>query len=204
MAIPLAFLSLTCLILWFVIGSKGHWALKAVVIAATLYLCVSIGTSLPDFAGWPSTAPLPDKFLVHWTVVKEPDKQTKKEGAIYIWETNLSADAQAQEDGWKKFLISFVVVDTLEPRVHKIPYTIEDHKTADGVNGRIKDGEIVIGHNNGGKGGDGKKGDGKGKGKKGKGSQEGSGKEGNGGGSFSLSRDVNFQSLPEPVLPDKN
>lgn len=201
MAIPIAFLSLTCLILWFVIGSRGHWALKATVIAATLHLCVSLGVSLPDFAGWPSAAPLPPKFLVHWMVVREPDKKTKEKGAIYVWATNLSSKVRKEDSDWKQFLISFAVVDTSQPRVHKTPYSLEDHKTADGVNKRIRNGETVIGIGSGEEG-EGEEGDGKGK--KGKGSGGKKGKKGNGDGNFSISQDVNFQTLPPTILPEKN
>ena len=82
MTIPLVFFSLFILVLWFIIGAKGHWALKAIVIAMTLHFCISIGLSLEGFAGWPSADGLPDKFMVHWIVVEEPDKRTKTGGAI--------------------------------------------------------------------------------------------------------------------------
>ena len=89
MTIPLVFFSLFILVLWFIIGAKGHWALKAIVIAMTLHFCISIGLSLEGFAGWPSADGLPDKFMVHWIVVEEPDKRTKTGGAIYVWATEL-------------------------------------------------------------------------------------------------------------------
>ncbi len=198
MTISLMFLSMAILILWFIIGSKGHWGIKTTVIALTLYLCVSIGAALPDFAGWPSTAPLPSKFLVHWLVVKEPPKKTKKEGAIYVWATSLSDNDGEKKKGWRRFLMPFSPIDTSEPRVYKTPYSIDSHKEADGVVNRIKDGKVVIGERGKGKG-DGKGGEGKGK--NGSGTE---GRDGNGEGSFSLSEDVNFQNLPSPSLPDKN
>ena len=106
MTIPLVFFSLFILILWFIIGSRGHWALKAVVIAMTLHFCISIGLSLEGFAGWPSADGLPDKFIVHWIVVEEPDKKTKAPGSIYIWATDLSRDHETPEtSGWKKFFL---------------------------------------------------------------------------------------------------
>ena len=68
---------------------------------------------------------------------------------------------------------------------------------------KIKNGQPVMGQNNGKKGkdkgkGDGEKGDGKGKGKGGKGK-----KGGKGGGSFSQSDDISFHDLPETILPEK-
>ena len=77
MTIPLVFFSLTALVLWFIIGARGHWALKALIILLTLHISLSVGMSIPNFAGWPSDDPLPKKFLVHWIIIKEPDKITK-------------------------------------------------------------------------------------------------------------------------------
>ena len=42
------------------------------------------------------------------------------------------------------------------------------------------------------------------KGEKGKGSGGKKGKKGNGDGNFSISQDVNFQTLPPTILPEKN
>jgi uncharacterized membrane protein YgcG len=207
MTIPLMFLSIALIVLWFIIGAKGHWALKAAVIAFTLHLCVSVGASLPDFAGWPSSSPVPSKFLVHWLVVKEPDKKTKEPGAIYLWATNLSSEEQENEEAWRRFLIPLDFTDLSQPRVYKVPYSTESHEKADDVIGRIRDGKTVIGESASGEGdGDGSGGEGKG----GEGDGDGSGQEGGGGnegggqGTFSLSDDVNFQDLPAALLPDKN
>ena len=198
MEIAFVLLALIFLILWFVIGSKGKWWLKAVVIAMSLHVCLSISYSLPDFAGWPSRTPLPPKFLVHWMVVKEPVKETKAAGAIYVWATSLSTDTSPQhkETGLSKFLFSLVDVDKSQPRVYELPYSTPDHETANGVIGRIKNGETVIGES-GGQGTESGKGSGQG-------NEEGSDNKGEGKGGFSLSDDVTFQNLPPPILPPKD
>ena len=41
MTIPLVFFSLTGLILWFIIGARGHWGIKAFIISADA-TCMSI------------------------------------------------------------------------------------------------------------------------------------------------------------------
>ena len=201
MTIPLVFFSLTALILWFIIGSKGHWLLKAAVISLTLYLCLSVGMSIPNFAGWPSDDSLPNKFLVHWIVVKEPDKKTKEAGHIYIWASNLSGTEEEEDIGWRQYLLSFAIQDMKEPRSYRTPYSMEGHERADGALGKIRAGESVMGKNNGkkGEGDGGKKGKGKGEGKGG----EGKGK-GKGGGSFSNSDDISFHDLPDTILPEKD
>ena len=203
MTIPLVFFSLTGLILWFIIGARGHWGIKAFIILLTLHVCLSVGMSIPNFAGWPSGDRLPDKFLVHWIAIKEPDKKTKEDGYIYIWATTLSQQ-EKEVEGWKQYLLSFGVQDFTEPRAYRTPYTREGHERGEDALKKIKNGEPVMGRNNGKKGkgkgkGDGKKGDGKGKGKGGKGK-----KGGKGGGSFSQSDDISFHDLPETILPEKD
>ena len=203
MTIPLVFFSLTGLILWFIIGARGHWGIKAFIILITLHVCLSVGISIPNFAGWPSGDRLPDKFLVHWITIKEPDKKTKEDGYIYIWATTLSQQ-EKEVEGWKQYLLSFGVQDFTEPRAYRTPYTREGHERGEDALKKIKNGEPVMGRNNGKKGkgkgkGDGKKGDGKGKGKGGKGK-----KGGKGGGSFSQSDDISFHDLPETILPEKD
>ena len=203
MTIPLVFFSLTGLILCFIIGARGHWGIKAFIILLTLHVCLSVGMSIPNFAGWPSGDRLPDKFLVHWITIKEPDKKTKEDGYIYIWATTLSQQ-EKEVEGWKQYLLSFGVQDFTEPRAYRTPYTREGHERGEDALKKIKNGEPVMGRNNGKKGkgkgkGDGKKGDGKGKGKGGKGK-----KGGKGGGSFSQSDDISFHDLPETILPEKD
>jgi len=205
MTIPLVFFAIASLVLWFIIGSKGYWALKAIVIFLTLYLCVSVGMSIPNFAGWPSSDPLPEKFLVHWIVIKEPDKVTKDDGHIYIWSTNLSGEIKKEDGGWQQYLLSFGVQDLTEPRAYRMPYTREAHERSNGALTKLKNGELVMGRNNGKKGNSKGKGKGKGNGKgDGKGKEQGDGKGGGkGGGSFSRSDDISFHDLPDTILPDK-
>ena len=63
--ISLGFVLLAILSLWFVIGSKGHWFGKAAMILVSLYFCLSVGFSVNNFMGWPTSEELPQKFLVH-------------------------------------------------------------------------------------------------------------------------------------------
>ena len=74
MSIALTFFIISSLLLWIVIGSKGHWGLKAVTIAFVLYFCLSINLSLSNLLGWPSDQSLPEEFQVHWIEIKEPNK----------------------------------------------------------------------------------------------------------------------------------
>ena len=195
MSIPFAFFILSSLLLWLLIGAKGHWLLKASVISFVLYFCLSIDFSLENLLGWPSDQSLPEKFQVHWIEIKEPNKKTREPGAIYVWDTNLNQNEKKDESGgWRKLFVSVQNYDPREPRAYRIAYSKEDHKEADKALGLIKGGSKVGGGNGKGKG--------KGKGGKGDGDEEG-GKKNGGGGSLSRNGGVYFEKLPPPSLPDK-
>ena len=196
MTIPVVFFTLFLLILWFVIGARGHWVLKAFVIGVTLHLCVSIGLSLSAFAGWPSEESLPQKFMVHWIVVEEPDKKTKEKGAIYVWVTSLGENSGFISEKWRRFFVALPPTNFGQPRSYVVPYSKQKHEESEGVLTQIRSGKTVIGE---------KGAKGKGSGKEGEGSLgEGDGSEnGNEGGSFSKSEDVTFHELPPPHLPKK-
>ena len=197
MTIPLVFFSLFILVLWFIIGAKGHWALKAIVIAMTLHFCISIGLSLEGFAGWPSGDGLPEKFIVHWIVVEEPDKRTKTGGAIYVWATDLSVEEEgAKPSPWRRFFLKLSPSNEGQPRAYVVPYSKEKHEESEGVLTQIKGGKAVVGERGEGEGepGDGEDGNGEGDGQ-----SEGS----EGGGSFSRSDGITFHELPPTRLPKK-
>ena len=197
MTIPIVFFALFVLTLWFVIGSKGHWALKAAVIATTLHLCVSVGISLDSFAGWPSSDRLPDKFLIHWMVVKEPSKKTKEPGAIYVWLTSMTDPKSDTPSKWRRFFIMLSPDSKRKPRAHVVPYSKGKHEEADGIVQLLKDGRAVVGERGKGEG----EGDGDGESVRGNGDNNEDGA--NGGGSFSISDGITFHELPPTRLPKK-
>jgi hypothetical protein len=190
MAIPAVFFVLFLLILWFVIGARGHWLLKAFVIGVTLHLCVSVGLSLSGFAGWPCEDILPQKFIVHWIVVDEPDKNTEEKGDIYIWVTSIGEGDNLLPDNWKRFFVTLSHTNVHQPRSHVVPYSKQKHKESEDVLAQIRAGKTVIGE----RGAEGEKGS--------LGHGDGSENE-NEGGSFSQSDDVTFHELPPTRLPKK-
>ena len=191
MIIMASFVIITSLVLWFVIGSRGMWGLKAATIAAALYFCLSISFSLENFEGWPSNTSLPEEFRVHWVVIEEPDKKGS-EGAVYIWAENLQP--LESDSGW---WLSFEKGNTDTPRAYKLPYSRDLHERAQQALERLQAGEGVMGKNGGGEAGEGE-GDGS-EGMPGDGGETG----GEGGGSLSRNGGITFQKLPPTKLPDK-
>ena len=191
MIIIASFVIITSLILWFVIGSRGMWGLKAATIAAALYFCLSISFSLESFEGWPSDTSLPKEFRVHWIVIEEPDKKGG-EGAVYIW-----AEEIESEEGKPEWWLSFEKGDTDAPRAYKLAYNRKLHERAQEALERLQAGKGVMGKN-----GMGEAQEGQGEGSEG---PMGDGGEtgGQGGGSLTKNGGVTFQELPPTKLPDK-
>ena len=201
--IPIAFVVISSILLWFVIGSKGNWFVKVCVIAATLLFSLVIWNSLEGIQGWPTKDELPAKFLLHWAVVVEDNKDTKEPGAIYLWVKDVEEKENAN---WFSILPKDI---TKSPRVYKIPYSRKTHEQLQKAIEGIKKGKRYVGENKGkgeiGEEGEGKEGKGKGKDGKGKDGypKDGKGKDGNGEFDFSQEQDLIFHELPPSLLPPK-
>jgi hypothetical protein len=140
MEVVLIFVILVSILLWGVIGSKGHWGLKMMAIFATLMFSLNMARSLDDLRGWPTEQELPEKFLIHWVMVKEPDKSTEDDGGVYIWVQTLSSD----ENSTLKF---FQTDETLEPRAYRMEYSVEMHELALNMKARLLEGRPILGMN---------------------------------------------------------
>jgi len=196
MSLTIGFAVITSLLLWVIIGSKGHWATKAFVIAVALYFCLSVGVSIRGFKGWPTDEPLPDEFYVHWMVIQEPDRKTGFGGAIFAWVHPLKE--RKKTSGWTDYLV-LLRGDSSEPRAYKLLYTRKLHEKAQEALGMIRGGQQVVGLNGSGSG-EGEAGSGEDP--SGQGGGEGS-QDGEGAGSLTEGGDISFQRLPPPVLPEK-
>ena len=190
--IALGFVLIAVLILWFIIGSKGHWGSKAAMILLSLYFCLSVGFSVSDFMGWPTEEDLPEKFRVYWLVIDEPDPKGGDEGNIYIW-LQPNSTTETIHDSWEDYLISFYDGDS-EPRAYRLPYTRELHEKAQQALNTLAGGGGGGGASEGM--GDGDEGEGEGEGKEDQG--------GRGGGSLSRNGGIVFHDLPPTKLPDKD
>ena len=189
--IPLTFVIIASLSLWFIILGKGSWWIKAFVVALTLYFSFGMWFSLSNMAGWPADKSPPDKFVLHWALVKEPSKtDINQKGAILIW-----ASAEEEGDEAKQSFPFLKNQNNKMPRVYKLPYSEEMHEKLTKAMKQIAQGKGVMG----GKGNsEGKQGGEKGFGKDGK------GKGSKGYGSLSQDQDYIFYDLPPAVLPSKD
>ncbi|MCW9035096.1 MAG: hypothetical protein OQJ97_12815 [Rhodospirillales bacterium] len=84
--------------------------------------------SLTGVLGWPTTAKLPERFLLLSRVIVEPDKESGGAGAIYLWADDLG-------EGKPSML----------PRSYELPYSAVLHKRVEEAVKRQRQGIVQIG-----------------------------------------------------------
>ena len=203
-AIPLTFLIVASLSLWIVIGSKGWWFLKTLVVVGVSLFTIALWHSLHGLQGWPTTETIPNKFEVKWIAVEEPNKKTDAPGAIYVWIKDL--EPEKTPHSWYMTTVHKDIGS--EPRLHKMPYSREGHEKTMQIQKQIAGGKKFLGQKGKdgsvgepGKGkGDGEAGEGAGK-NKGVGKNKGTGV--GGGGMTENADEFNIYELPPPSYPQK-
>lgn len=113
---------------------------------------------------------MPEKVMIHWVIVKEPNKYTGFKGEIYF----LIESASKTENS----LLMFFGYrgDGPEPRLFGLPYSRELHEKIESeMKAKLQKGQPVVGKFSKGKAGEGRKGDKNDKGNAGE--QKGKGSE---------------------------
>ena len=141
-ALPVLLLVFGGLTFWVLNESSLKWYFKTASISAFCVFTIIFWTSIHTFLGWPALEnDMPEKVLVHWVVIKEPNKATESKGAIYI----LLESAMEDESG---FLARFFGYSRRgnEPRLYGLDYDRELHeKLAKGTMPRLRRGQPVLG-----------------------------------------------------------
>lgn len=155
-ALPVLLLVFGGLTFWVLNESSLKWYFKTASISAFCIFTIIFWTSIHTFLGWPALEDdMPEKVLIHWVVIKEPNKATESKGAIYVLLESLGENKS-------NFLSRFFGYsrETNEPRLYGLDYDRELHeKLAQGVMPRLKGGQPVLGKLSKKKG-NGKKGEG--------------------------------------------
>ena len=84
---------------------------------------------------------MPEKMVIHWVIIKEPNKFTKSKGRIYVL-------VESVEEPESNFLGRFFGYkkEKLEPRLHGLEYDRELHEQLEKrVIPRLKSGQPVAG-----------------------------------------------------------
>ena len=172
---------------WILNESSLKWYIKTLCISAFCLFTVIFWSSIHTYLGWPALEKeMPDKALIHWVIVKEPNKIIKSEGDIYIMLESLDVkggNSLTKFFGYKK--------NKIEPRVYGLPYSRKLHEQLEKeVMGKLKKGQPVLGRLAKGKQGL------PSKGKKGESSKKG-------GGSESQDQDWEFHELSPSEIHQK-
>lgn len=172
--IPIMFIVMGAIMLWFLLSGKRLWWLKATFVAVCCFVVFLLWHSVSFLSGWPTERQLSKKFEIHWIVVDEGTKG-KDNGKIFVWATPLNDDYTAKKSEtteWWKFRF---VPDKRKrtPVAYELPYSRELHEQAMKALEAIRKGRRIVGERGEGDGeggGLGRKG--KGKGEKGKGNPD--------------------------------
>jgi hypothetical protein len=221
LVIPLSFIILGGILLWILVGAKGKWWLKFILIVFVPLMGVLIWQSIDSYLGWPTGEEPPERFVLLWGVVYEPNPQTGFEGIIYVW-----GDPSVFLDTNKTETFTFRYKDIFrykpkegEPRAYKMPYSRDLQEGLEEAKKKVAKGERVVmerrkieksateeggkGNNKEGKGG---KGEREGKPGKGEGERGQPGGTNAGGRNYYYKGDYEyiFYNLPPAKLPAKN
>jgi hypothetical protein len=86
--IPIAFFFLSCLLLWVIIGVRGRWWLKVVMMVLAAGISYAAWVTLDSYFGSPKRSELEafsgQSAYLFWVTINEPDG-TKEPGSICMW-----------------------------------------------------------------------------------------------------------------------
>jgi hypothetical protein len=169
-ALPILLLVFGGLTFWILTESSIKWYFKTASISIFCVFTVLFWSSIYTFLGWPALEKdVPNKVLLHWVIIKEPNKITESKGRIYLLVESgkySAPDPLAKFFGYKK--------EDVEPRLYGVKYNRKLHEHLEkNVIPKLKKGQPVLGRlRKDGEEGKGKiAGKNKGKGQKGEGSE---------------------------------
>lgn len=131
--LTLAYLMVIGLLLLVLINSPIRWWFKWLLIVIVSGFGWVSYLGWKESQGWPATVAAPDKFLLHFAVIEEPDEGAGTEGAIYLWLTDLYQNELAAE-----------------PRAYRLPYEQAMHAKVESAMRRAKAGNLQLGIRKGG------------------------------------------------------
>jgi hypothetical protein len=109
---------------------RTHWSrwikIGMIVLVTGSYFVANV--TFDEMQGWPTASDVPEKFVFHWAVIEEPNKDKGTDGAIYIW-------ASALDDHHPDSV----------PRAYKLPYLKDAHSTINDAIRRARAGSRQIG-----------------------------------------------------------
>jgi hypothetical protein len=141
-ALPILLLVFGGLSFWVLNESKLKWYFKSACITTFCVFTIVFWSSIHTFLGWPAIEEdMPDKVLIHWVIIKEPNKITKSKGRIYLL-------LESVKDTDDNFLARFFGYkkEKIEPRLYGLKYDRDLHEQLEeGVMPKLRKGQPVLG-----------------------------------------------------------
>ena len=136
--LPIFLTGIAAIVLWNIIGAKGHWAVKAFVMAFVSSLCIWVWISLGAMFGWPLEQIPTGTYDLAWVEVQEPNKSKQIDGGIYIWIKNIEGMEEIDLFNQQEQHLS-----ERKPRSYELPYSRELHKQMEQMKQTLKKGGKV-------------------------------------------------------------
>jgi|TARA_R110000744_G_scaffold4733_4_gene16883 hypothetical protein len=140
-ALPILLLVFGALTLWILTESSLKWYFKLSCISSFCVFTLIFWSSIHTFLGWGAEEKdVPEKLLIHWVIIKEPNKLLKNKGNIYILAES------PRKDSSNKIIDFFSYKNsTLEPRLFKLKYSRPLHEELNKISDKLKKGQPVFG-----------------------------------------------------------
>ena len=128
-ALPVLLLVFGGLSFWILTESNIKWYIKTACISVFCLFTVVFWSSIHSFLGWPANEDdMPEKVLIHWVIIKEPNKLTDPKGSISI----LLQSAEKPKGNSLSKMFGYKV-EGLEPRLFKLKYNRKLHEKLENI-----------------------------------------------------------------------
>ena len=124
----IAYVLLSALLILTLVYGRLHFVLKLVLVGITAALYLYSYQGWKQVQGWATQTAVPESFLLHASVIEEPDLEEGNKGKIFIWASELEG--------------SFPVS---EPRAYVVPYGQELHSSLEEALRNMRNGNVQIG-----------------------------------------------------------
>ena len=140
-ALPILLLVFGGLSFWILTESNVKWYVKTACITTFCLFTVVFWSAIHTFLGWPASEDdMPEKVLIHWVIIKEPNKFKEFDGAIYILlETaeEIKANKVSRFFGYSG--------NSIEPRLFELKYSRNLHEQLQKLKSSLSKGQPVMG-----------------------------------------------------------
>lgn len=125
----IAYVFLLALLMLMLLYTRWPWLLKAVMLLLVGGFYLLSYKVWQQAQGWPTTAALPERFLLHASVIEEPDQRKGSKGRIFVWASDLASHRPAAQ-----------------PRAYRLPYDKALHSTLEDAMQNMRNGIVQLGH----------------------------------------------------------